>query len=243
MHRAGKDAESIVIMPAVDFIPTTDVTRIVWFNNFAAKFAQYAAQLGFAPADVQAANTDAATFAYLVNAAEAYKTATQERVAYKRMLIEGVDGLTMLIAPLAPVVAPPAIIAAPGIVPRTRALVKRIKASPVYSSSMGVDMGIIASGEPVPDIIKPVIAVAASVGVGVATVRFAKGRFDGISLEWKRGAESDFVVIGFALVSPLVHDFASATGGVAEVLQYRARFIKGNAAVGEFSSIVSVLVG
>ncbi|MBC8143187.1 MAG: hypothetical protein H7Y38_17310 [Armatimonadetes bacterium] len=53
----------------------------------------------------------------------------------------------------------------------------------------------------------------------------------------------DFVVVAVALTSPFAHNFGFTTDNVPEVLQYRARFIKGNVALGDYSDVVSVLVG
>lgn len=230
-------------MPASDYLPKSDNDRIVWYNNFTAKFASYAGTLGFVAADVTAVNTDSATFAYLVNAAQQYKDEYAERIAYKKIMADGKLGVATPAAPIAPTIAPPTPIAPPAIIARTRVLVARIKTSPGYSAAIGRDLGVIGTGEPAPIIIKPSITVTSPMGVNVATVKFAKGRFDGVSLEWNRGVGGAFVVVAIALTSPFEHNFGFTTNGVPEVLTYRARFVKGNVTVGDYSDVVSVLVG
>ncbi|MBC8142054.1 MAG: hypothetical protein H7Y38_11510 [Armatimonadetes bacterium] len=77
----------------------------------------------------------------------------------------------------------------------------------------------------------------------VATVKFVKGCFDGIQLEMATGSSPGFVVVGSVLQSPFAHNAAPSATGTPEMRRYRARFVKGNVAVGEYSDIVSVLVG
>ena len=48
------------------YLPASDADRVIWLNNFAAKFAPVAVPLGFVAADVTAVTNDAVMFAYLI---------------------------------------------------------------------------------------------------------------------------------------------------------------------------------
>ena len=229
-------------MPGPDYMPASDASRIVWFNNFANKFGQFAAPLGFLPAELTAVNADAVMLSNAVNRNEATKQFARNVAQYKKAMIDGKIGAPTPTIPAAPAVAAPGTLSPGSIIARTRLLVNRIKAAPLYTENMGRDLGIIAVGENDEDndTAQPTLTVA--VTGGKVEIKFVKREFDGIILECKRGAEADFTVLQTVNVSPFVDPRPKVSASGSEVRSYRALFYKKNAGVGQYSAVATVVI-
>ena len=220
-----------------DYIPKANAALVVWFSNFAAKFAQDAETLGFTPADVDSVNNDYTMLVYMVNSVEAYKTASAERSAFLRVMYESPAGGAAPALPKAPNNPPPAVIVSPGILARTRLLVNRIKLSPAYSESTGRDFQVIGGGGPAPDPnARP--SLTGRVNGGRVELRFVKGVYDGVTVQTQAVDSQEWVYLDKVTVAPCV-DARPATPATA-IRRYRAMYFKRNADIGQWSETVSV---
>ena len=127
------------------YLPRTDEGKLIWINNFSAKVGNYANTVGLTAADVTSAKNDAAMFAYLVNAAEVFTTAKEQRVNFKNLIKDGPLGKPLGLVPDTPVLGTKPADVAPGIFPRLAQLVQRIKNSAAYTEAIGKDLGIIGA--------------------------------------------------------------------------------------------------
>lgn len=225
-------------MPKNYYLPTSDLSKVIWLNNFASKFATAAPSLGFVAADVTSVYNDAAMFAYLVNLTEAYQTAKEQRVHFKNLMKEGPMGKPMGALPVTPVVADMPTIVAPGIFPRISQLVQRIKSNSAYSEALGRDLGIIGS-QAAMDMrqVKPVLRV--SLKGSAVEVQWQRGDADAMYLEVDRGTgvwEFLSMRTGIRLVDEVTpNKFAR--------WRYRGIFLVNDEQTGQWSDEVSIVVG
>jgi hypothetical protein len=220
-----------------NYLPRTDEERVTWFNNFANKFAVYAAGLGFTPAEVTAVTNDAAMLAYLLLLTEIYTTAKAQRVTYKNLIKDGPIGSVGGPIPAAPVAPAAPTVVAPGILPRLALLVQRIKASTTYTEAIGHDLGIIGSQQTTdPTKMKPTLKLVMK--GGQVEVQWVKADSDGIRIEVDRGTGTwSFLAIDTV---PHYPDTTPITGPAT--WKYRAMYIVADEPVGQWSDVASIAV-
>lgn len=225
-----------------DFLPKGDTDLMMWYGNFAAKLPNYASTFGFTPTDptLAAVVADNAALAYMVNQVQAARVNTQERVAYKDLLIVGPIGQTGSGFPGAftPPTAPSTTVA-PGIVPRVRALAKRLKANAAYTESIGRDLGIARPAIGPVSTAKPTGAAQSLVNSQVQ-IKFIKNGHAGICIESRRANETEWAMMGNYLRSPVMDTRSPVVVNQPELRSYRMRYLDGNAAIGEPSDILTV---
>ena len=226
-----------------DYIPDSDAKLAEWYNNFAAKLDGYKTPLAIIPTEMDSVRADATFVSAIIANVVSAKSEATERVKYKDDMLGKPLGTPAPAVPQPPPLITPAVVVAPGIVARTRALVARIKAHPQYSDSMGRDLRIAATTPVPPAIVKPKLTAQTVVGSSVVVLRFVKSGYAGVFLETQRGTETSWTPLATALASPFGDDRSLLIAGVPENRRYRARFRKGNAAVGEFSDTVNVVAG
>ncbi len=128
-------------------MPLNLVDSVDRYSNFTLKIPTYAPSVGITPAEV------AADFAFLqyAIAATAFTAEAKGSTAYRDILLGGLQpGAVAPGVPVLPVIALPAVVVAPGILPRVRALAKRIEVAPAYDEAMGEDLQLIAATTAIP---------------------------------------------------------------------------------------------
>jgi hypothetical protein len=224
-------------------IPRTDNELMLWYRNFAPRFAAHATALGFSQADVDAVQADAAMLSYLVgDLLPAYTSALQARTSYKNLIKDGPVGSPGGTMPPAPTLAAAPASVAPGIVPRLRQLVARIKVAPGYTDSIGLDLGIGGPDTGSPSApassAKPAPKATALDGSRVR-IEFGKGGFDGVRIEARRAGETGWQSLGTDNYSPYTDERPPLEAGKPEVREYRLRYIQRDESVGEWSDIIT----
>jgi hypothetical protein len=131
-------------MSSIGYVPLADNDKAIWIGNFSSKLATHAATLGIAAAEVTSVQKDAAMCFYVITMQESYKQTLRNIIGYKRLLLKASGQQHLTAIPV-----PPTLAAAPAAVPegifdRISKLVARIKASPNYTESIGLDLGVIA---------------------------------------------------------------------------------------------------
>jgi hypothetical protein len=227
-------------MARQDYLPNAEDQLVVWFANLAAKLPGYATLLEIASTDVLAVESDALFVAAVVNYAEAVRLDLKETTAFKNLELYGPLGGAI---PTLPGGADPITLSprAPGIIPRTRALVQRVKAAAHYTQAIGQDLGVVGPEASEPLTVKPTGRAFAS-GPHEATVEFRKGGFDGVLIECRRAGEAAFALLAFDTYSPYVDNRPPLVPGQPEAREYRMRYRKADEAVGEYSDVMSVVV-
>lgn len=224
--------------------PKADADLSIWIKNFGQAFATHATTLGFSAADVEAVQSDAAMFAYLVSdLLPSYQAAIQARTAYKNLLKNGPIGAPGGDPPPAPASGAAPKTVAPGILPRLRQWIQRIKAAPNYTEAIGQDFDIIGTEKDALDdtaTARPTAKASAQPGSQVR-IEFNKRGFDGVLIEGRRKGETDWTPLGVDLFSPFIDTRPPVQAGTPEVREYRLRFLLRDEAVGEWSDIISAI--
>lgn len=117
-----------------------------------------------------------------------------------------------------------------------RAEVKRIKASPNYTETEGVRLGIERQAKTIDlsDTV-PQITLADKTG-GVVELSFAKGGSDGINVYGQRDGDTDWVLLGYSARSPFKDSRPLLVTGQAELRRYTVIYVKRQQEVGAFSN-------
>lgn len=219
------------------YLPRTDQERVVWLNNFSAKFAVYAATFGMA-SEVAGVAKDAAMFAYTVAMVETSTTTKEQWVDFKNLMRNGTP--TQLPVP---VIAPPAVPAAPaavqaGIFTRVGQQVQRIKNNPNYTEAIGKDLGIIGSEQLTTSAVemKPVLKLVMK--GGQVEIQWVKGDADALFIETDKGTGWQFLAVDTV---PHYTDTTRITA--ASSWKYRAMYLVNDEKVGQWSAVESIAVG
>ncbi len=234
-------------MPHTDFMPSDDQGKAQLFNRFATNIGAQLTTLhlsGTDPDIVQQA-LDAVRFSALVDFGALMQGAAQAWTATKNHERDGGDtvpsGQTLPVLPEdfpAPV--------PPGIVPRFRALVKRVKACPGYTVAIGEILGIERphsqpAAEMSGDGPTPVLRGKA-LDTGGAEIKSTKGDAEAVDLYSKRDTDADYVFLMRVLHFPYIDNRPLLVSGKPEKREYRAKFIRQNQPYGNMSASITVIV-
>ena len=226
--------------PSQRWFPTSLAERSAWFNNFSAQFAVLAVHLGFTPAEVTAVADDNAAFQFAFTEGEKADGYADAARQYRRILTEGKIGEKTPVFPTPPTVGPlPS--ADTGIFERLDDLVRRIRVAPNYTADDGALLGIIGTTpDPIsPDAMQPVMK-AKALPANVVEVEFVRGKTDGIALQMQLDNETEWSNAGSFFKSPAMLNIPTGMNGVPRAVRLRARYLQGNAQIGQNSDTVNV---
>ena len=226
-----------------DFLPKANPALVLWFNTFAASFAQNAAEFGFTPADVAAVNADAAFVQTLNNRVEILRKESQEAVAYRRLMLDAPLGTPATGVPQNAAPALPDSVPTPGVIARVRALAARIKAHPRYSDALGKELGIVGTGTApgANPLAKPSVSTTTA-GANTVDVAFVKNGYEAVLLESQRGTETAWTPLGNVRYSPHRDARPNLAPGVPDVRRYRAIYLVKDKITGQYSDTVTITV-
>ncbi len=226
------------------YLPVGDAQKVLWLENFDEKFPGYSKKFAFDKPTVDSVHNDRLSFSYSMLLLSGVKTYEHTCVKYKDAIKIG--ALTNLILEIPVFVAPtgaPIVAIAPGIFKRIAKLVTTIKNHPAYTETIGKDLGIIGSenlGKDNPDDLKVKLSVKES--GGSIQLKYVKGDLDGVKLESKRGAETDFTLLDKISQTNFTDDRKMLVDGKPEIRQYRAWCLLKDKVVGKVSDVVSITV-
>ena len=223
---------------ANQYLPTNEQERATWLTGFSGKLPTYSTVLGLVQATLDGLKQDAAYYAWTMAALTAFRDYAQAWTAYKNALATG----TILgDAPIAPTLPTAPALVTPDVFGRLSRLVITIKNAPGYTEAIGEDLGIIApkSASPKPETLKPLLKVS-RIALG-ELIKWSKqgNRRLVLHLEVDRdGTGWHFLALDtepdyIDTLAPA----APATG------KYRAQYRLGDVPTGEWSDVVSVVVG
>src|ERR1035437_8471185 len=113
-------------MPKSYYLPANEDGKDIWLTNLAAKFAIYAAALGFLPADVTALSADAAYFHWALVSQGQIAAYAQQWTAYKNAVRNG-TGTSLGVFPVPPSLGTTPTAVAPNVFGRALLLVGRLQ--------------------------------------------------------------------------------------------------------------------
>ncbi len=134
------------MIPSRSWFRTVLAERVAWVINFATQFANYAVTLGFTPDDVISVENDSTVFQSVAATRLAAKNFERAVADYLRRLTESDDPSEPLVFPSEDFDGPPLEVPA-GMFKRIEDWRTRILASPGYTETIGLAMGILPSGD------------------------------------------------------------------------------------------------
>ena len=224
------------------YLPNSESDQLTWMTNFAAKLTVHAPTVSVTAAELAAVQADVAFLTYLQrDLLPLYRTKAQEVTAYKELIRNGPPGSPAGTLPAAP--APPKVPATvlPGVMPRFASLVQRIKKAPGFNQAIGADLGILAATPRAVGIddSKPEFTTTVLPGSQVR-LDWVKGKLDGVRVESKRGAETEWTRLDDDRYSPYTDTRPPLQAGQSETRAYRLRYLKKDESVGAFSDVAMV---
>lgn len=219
-------------------MPETELPA--WFNNLKLKLPVYQMTLGLSQSDLDQVNADAAVVQFAVDGVATLKAQLKAQVEFKNTELDGPLGGPTPEAPIPSTLAASPV--APGILPRTRELVRRIKAHPGYTPVIGEELRIIGDEETPPAETKPQASVEPQPNYQ-ARISFVKAGYDGVVIESQRGSEMTWQQIGIDMHSPYLDSRGPLTPGQPEERRYRLRYLDHDVPVGIYSDTISATVG
>lgn len=226
-------------MPVQYYMPPREADLVIWFINWAAKIQTYGTLLGLSAAEKTQANVDAGFVQTLVNSVQGYKTFVSDVVGYKDIVVYAPLGTGVPATPVVPSIFIVRLGALAAIVKRTQQLNERIRNHPAYTVAIGQDLGII--GPEVPPQTEPTNVQATALPGSDVRISYNKGRFAGVVIFSKRGAEPSFSQLSIDTNTPYVDTRDALTPGQPENRTYRLQLYDGDNPVGDYSDEVSVV--
>lgn len=221
------------------WLPTDDAGKRDWLNHFAGELPNHKAAVGVTDPEVAAVVADAAYFAYVLGAQQAYGTAAQQWTAFKNKARNG-TGTSMGALPAAPTLGTAPAAVAPGIFKRTASLVARIKNHPGYTDAIGQALDIIGAEQVFePNTLKPILKI--ELQAGRPAVLWTKGQADALEIWVDRGTGT-FVFLAIDTVPDYVDTFALPAPGATALWKYKAIYRINDEQVGQWSDVVSQAV-
>lgn len=147
-------------MPKLDYISQNDVLFATQLQTFKTNAPAYATVLGLTTAQLNAQTADADYFQYVAGCLQIMQDTAQQWTSWKNDVRIGHKTLASG-EPVVPALLPAVTAVDAGVENRFRALVKLVKASPGYNSSIGEALGIEGAEQTGPDLasLKPTIQV------------------------------------------------------------------------------------
>lgn len=224
-----------------DPIARNDLMLLAQCETIATNLPNYAAALGLPATDVAGNASDAVYMRYAYTQYDRYGKVAQNWTSWKNLVRDGGEGASSSAPahPAAPASIPTAV--APGIVPRLRALIRRIKASSAYSVAIGKALGIEGAEEAAPDLEALQPELEAAVAGDKVRIGWTRGAADALEIHVDRGDGKGFVF----LAVDSVPDYFDTTPFPAQsaVWKYKAMYRKDDERIGQWSAVVSVGLG
>ncbi len=228
-------------MAAPSIIPRPPAELCEWFNNFSTEFPAVSVALSFTVEEQDAILTEANWVVYACRMSADASSLSQAWTDWRDRLLDEpaapeAGSTPSTSAPAAPAGLPPA----PGILSRFRAYIRRIKAAPNYTSSIGESLRLVASASPVDDATAKPDLTAEPLANFKAKVRLPKRGFPGLIVQARREGEAEWTDFGVKTSAVFVDERPTVQPGKPEVVNYRAIYSRNDQPVGQWSDVVTV---
>ncbi len=200
-----------------DYIPRKENNLIPWSDNLKDKIEGYAGVLDLTQDEVKLVTESCANIDKGITSATAASAAARKAAKEKKIMIKKSE--TSL-----------------------RTVIQRIKKSEGYTLSIGEDLNIIGSDDPInPDDYKT--KLSAKVLPGKVCIRFIKKGVEGVNIYGRAIGSDKWIKLDFASRSPYADKRPLAVAGTAEVRQYMAIGVLKDTEIGLMSDILEVVYG
>ena len=224
------------------FMPTTDLGKQQWLQNFAGKLPNYAAKYNIAALEVTDMTNSNLYWSYWLTGKNQTEDYNKKFTGFKNELRDGMPaGASPSLVPEPPDlgVAPTAVL--PGIFVRAASIANVIKSKSNYTIADGQDLGIEgAEDNSEPEDMKPVLKIRLVEG-GKPEVMWKKLMMDGIELFVDRG-NGVFIFLATDTIPNYIDNHTLPAAGQTAIWKYKSIYRKDDTQVGEWSDVVSVTV-
>lgn len=229
-------------MPGSSYMPTTDGGKAELLEHLAATLPKYAELLEISASDLDMLKNNASIFRHALNILYALQSYTQHWTEFKNQLRDG-GGFGNVDWPLPfkqdENVQPVLIY---GIIPWLSALIKRIKAHRNYTAAIGQDLWLIAAAHVFdPNSLKPVLS--SQIKVGHPVIVWIKGKAHALEIWVDRGDGNGFVFMAVNMEPNTTDNAPLPAAGVTAIWKYKAIYRFHDEPVGQWSDVISVMVG
>ena len=227
-----------------DFLPNDEPGLADWFENWSNKMDDHGAEHGFSPTEIQQSKDDAMIVRNIVSGWQAIAAYRSEYSRFKKIVVFGKKDAATPDYPLLDTPALPALNGRmmAGIVKRTRSCVRRLNESARFNEAVAADFRVLPNK---PNLIAASEAQPAlklqTVNASLVEATFKKNGFVGIELEMQRGETNLWTSLARVYGSPAEDPTPPTAPATPEVRRYRARYLKGNKLVGNYSDIVALV--
>jgi len=207
-------------MPKADYLPKDIPSFNEWVDSYAINYPPIAPTLGLSAPEVTAGTaliTDyKAAYAAQIAASVVYKNSVQNTLVKRHALVSGPNGI--------------------------RKQVASMKANSNYTLATGETLQIELDATQIDiNTASPVLKLRLT-AENYVEISFRKLIFDGIKIESRRGAETEFTYLAFDSEAPYL-DTRINLGTGPERREYRAYFMLKDNVVGVVSAVFSITVG
>ncbi|MEQ1923049.1 MAG: hypothetical protein ABL952_11145 [Pyrinomonadaceae bacterium] len=227
-------------MPDKSF-PTNEADTNLLFQTMKTQLPLVNGQLGLAAADVNFFVVQADNYQYILNVTQEISDQREAFTAFKKSLLDGDPKDTPPDPPVFTIITLPQP-AFNGMEAEAKAIIKRIKASAGYNTTIGEQLGLVDTGEaPLnPNALTAELKCTAKPD-GVVEIAFSKQGQDAMRGEFKRKNDTEWQLAGIWPTSPATHNVPSVPPGDPESRQYRGVLIKKNEPIGNYSPIYTIV--
>jgi hypothetical protein len=228
-----------------DYLPNDEPGLADWFDNWTAKMDGHGADHGFSAAEILQTKDDSMIVRNIVTGWQRIQAYRSEYSKFKRIIFLGETAAAPPDYPTLELPKQPDAHAQmlAGVFKRTRAFVRRLKASAKYNEAVAADFRVLLAKPAaiVPSEAKPVLKLK-STSDGRVEAQFTKNGFVGIELEMQRGSDATlWTSLGKFNDSPAEDTTPPGASNLPEVRRYRARYLQGNKTVGSYSDIALII--
>ncbi len=228
-------------MSTITFMPSTDSGKADLLTHLATALPSYASLLNISGDDLNLLNADNTSFRYTLQSASEMQAYSQNWTAYKNQLRDGGTGSAIWPVPPALVQPIPSPVS-PGVIPRLSALVGLIKASKSYTEAIGKDLWLIGTAPVIdPSTWKPILSIQYQAGHPI--IAWTKGHAAAIEIWVDRGDGNNFTLLTINIEPNTIDKFALPVANNSQTWQYKAIYLLHDEQVGQWSDVISVLVG
>ena len=228
------------MMPSHKWFPRLLIDQANWTQNFAVQMANVGPALGVSAGEIDAIANDAAALQWMARNKRAVESYRSAAISYRKQMSEGMISGQPTAYPQPPEPPPPGLVV-PGIFARIDNLVRRVRVANGYSDSIGALLNIVPARAPerVIDDARPDPTLSVQPG-NVVVVNFVRGGSDGIEIQMRIDQDGVWTNAGRYFRSPIVLPIPAGPNNLPRSVEIRARYLRGNDAVGQYSDIDTI---
>lgn len=226
--------------PSHKWFPMNLIDQAAWIRNFNNQIQAIGASFGLTSSELDILGKDAANIRFYASVQvqlDAYRSAAR---IWGKSFTEGHIGGATPVFPADLTLAPPFPLQPPGAFERLDAIVRRVRAAANYTEEIAAILGIVPRRKEwlAPHEMAPELTASVEPG-NLVKVSFIRGSSHGIYIETNVD-KAGWSFADKAFVSPATFAVPQNEAQTPRGVQIRARYLDGNAPVGNWSSTVTV---